>query len=127
MQADRKKPKTIDEYIAAAPKDVRGVLAKIRTTVRRAAPDAEETIQYQMPTFTLQGALVHFAAHTSHIGFYPTPSGIEKFQKELSRFKTAKGSAQFPLDEPMPYALIESIVKFRVRENVERAAAKKKR
>ncbi len=114
--------KTIDEYIAGFPKDVQGILQKIRATIAKAAPDAEEAIKYQIPTFVLKGNLVHFAAFKSHIGFYPAPSGTEKFQKELSRYKSGKGSVQFPLDEPIPYALITKIVKFRAKE----MAAKKK-
>jgi uncharacterized protein YdhG (YjbR/CyaY superfamily) len=120
-------PKNIDEYIAIFPKDVQEVLEKVRATIRKAAPNAEETINYQMPTFTLKGNLVHFAAFKSHIGFYPTPTGIEKFKKELSAYKGAKGSVQFPLDKPIPYGLIEKIVTFRVKENLERAAAKGKK
>ena len=120
-------PKNIDEYIAGFPKDVQKILAKIRSTIKKAAPGAEEKISYQMPTFTLHGNLVHFAAFKEHIGFYPTPSGTEKFQKELSAYKGGKGSIRFPLDEPIPFALIEKIVKFRVKESLERAEAGKKR
>lgn len=120
-------PKTINEYIALFPKDVQEILEKIRDTIQKAAPDAEETINYQMPTFTLQGTLVHFAAFKNHIGFYPTPTGIEKFKKELSGYKGAKGSVQFPLDEPIPYGLIEKIVTFRVKENLQRSAARGKK
>jgi uncharacterized protein YdhG (YjbR/CyaY superfamily) len=120
-------PNTIDEYIAGFPADVQAILQKIRMTIREAAPEAEETINYQMPTFKLHGNLVHFAAHTSHIGFYPTPSGIERFKDELGVYKWAKGSVQFPLDQPMPYDLISRIVKFRVQENLEKAAIKGKK
>ena len=120
-------PKNIDEYIAIFPKDVQEILEKVRAAIRKAAPSAEETINYQMPTFTLKGNLVHFAAFKNHIGFYPTPTGIEKFKKELSAYKGAKGSVQFPLDEPIPYGLIKKIVTFRVKENLERAAAKGKK
>ena len=119
--------KNIDDYIAAFPKDTQTVLKKLRATIRKAAPKAEETINYQIPTFTLQGNLVHFAAFKNHIGFYPTPSGIEKFKEELSVYEGAKGSVKFPLDKLIPYALITKIVKFRVQENLERAAAKGKR
>lgn len=119
--------KKIDDYIAAFPKDTQTVLKKMRATIRKAAPKAEETINYQIPTFTLQGNLVHFAAFKNHIGFYPTPSGIEKFKEELSVYEGAKGSVKFPLDKPMPYALVTKIVKFRVKENLERAEAKGKR
>ena len=116
MKAKQKPPTTIDEYIAGFPKDVQAILQKIRVTIAKAAPDAEEAIKYAIPTFVLNGNLVHFAAFKSHIGFYPAPTGTEKFQKELSGYKSGKGSVQFPLDEPMPYALIEKIVKFRVKE-----------
>ena len=119
--------KKIDDYIATFPKDTQTVLKKLRATIRKAAPKAEETINYQIPTFTLQGNLVHFAAFKNHIGFYPTPSGIEKFKEELSAYEGAKGSVKFPLDKPMPYALITKIVKFRVKENLERAEAKGKK
>jgi len=117
----------IDKYIAGFPKDVQVILEKIRKTVRKAAPNAQETINYQIPTFTLEGNLVHFAGFKNHIGFYPTPSGIEKFKKELSIYEGAKGSVQFPLDKPIPYELISRIVLFRVKENLERAEAKGKK
>ena len=120
-------PKTIDEYISVFPKNIQEILKKIRATIQKAAPDAEETINYQMPTFTLKGNLVHFAAFKNHIGFYPTPTGIEKFKKELLSYKGAKGSVQFPLDKPIPYSLIGKIVTFRVKENLERAAIKRKK
>lgn len=119
-------PKNIDDYIAGCAPDVQPILEKIRAIVRQAAPDAEEAISYQMPTFRLNGNLVHFAAFKHHIGFYPTPSGTEKFQKEIAAYKAAKGSIQFPLDQPIPYDLITKIVKFRVKENRVKAAAKKK-
>lgn len=118
-------PTTIDEYIAAFEPEVQQVLQQIRRTIHAAAPDATEAIAYQMPTFRLEGNLVHFAGYKNHIGFYPVPTGIEKFKKELSKYKTAKGSVQFPLDQPMPYALISKIVKFRVKENLAKAKAKK--
>lgn len=119
--------KTIDEYIAGFPKDVQVILQRIRETIKQAAPDAQETINYAIPTFTLHGNLVHFAAFDKHIGFYPTPTGIEHFRNELSAYEMAKGSVQFPLDKPMPYDLISEIVKFRVLENLEKAQAKAKR
>jgi uncharacterized protein YdhG (YjbR/CyaY superfamily) len=119
-------PRNIDEYIAGFPDDVQTILEKIRTTIRKAAPDAEERISYQIPTFTLKGNLVHFAAFKNHIGFYPTPTGIEKFKKELSVYEGAKGSVRFPLDKPIPYDLIGRIVKFRVQENLGRQTPKKK-
>jgi len=114
----------IDEYIAAFPEELQERLKKLRATIKAAAPMAEEKISYQMPTFALNGNLVHFAAHQNHIGFYPTPSGIEKFQKELSFYKGAKGSVQFPNDKPIPYGLITKIVKFRVKENLVKAKRK---
>jgi len=123
----RRAPKNIDEYIAGFPVDVQKLLEKVRTTIRKAAPQAEETISYQMPTFTLNGNLVHFAAYRNHIGFYPAPRGIEKFKKELSAYEGGKGSARFPLDKPIPYGLIGKIVKFRVTNNLERAAARAKK
>jgi len=110
-------PKTIDEYIAGFPPDTQEVLEKIRAVIRSEAAEAQETISYQMPTFVMNGNLVHFAAFKNHVGFYPTPAGIEKFQKEIRRYKNAKGSVQFPLDQPIPYDLIRRIVKFRVKEN----------
>ena len=120
-------PKNIDEYIAGFPNNVQEILEKIRMTIRTAAPDAEERISYQIPTFTLKGNLVHFAAFKNHIGFYPTSSGIEKFKNELSGYEGAKGTVRFPLDKPIPFDLIGKIVKFRVKENLERAAAKGKK
>ncbi len=117
-------PKNMDEYISLFPTDVQTILEKIRLTIKKAAPTAQETINYQMPTFTLHGNLVHFAAFKNHIGFYPTPSGIENFRKELSVYEGAKGSVRFPLDKPIPYALIGKIVKFRVKEVMQKAEAK---
>jgi uncharacterized protein YdhG (YjbR/CyaY superfamily) len=113
----RTAPKDIDEYIAGFPSDVRPILEKVRATIRKAAPQAQEKIGYGIPTFTLSGNLVHFAGYEKHIGFYPAASGIAKFKRELSGFKSAKGSVQFPLGEPVPYGLIGKIVKFRVAEN----------
>ena len=121
---------SIDEYIATFPEEIQKILEELRAVIKAAAPKAEEKISYQMPTFTLNGGnLVHFAAFKKHIGFYPTPSGTEAFQKELSVYKGAKGSVQFPLDKPMPLKLIRKIVKFRVAENSKKAkstSAKKK-
>ncbi len=116
---------TIDEYIAGFPKDIQKILERLRVTIRKAAPEAEETINYAIPTFTLNGNLVHFAAAKNHIGFYPAPSGIEAFKEELSVYEGAKGSVKFPLDKPLPLSLVSKIVKFRVKENVEKAKAKK--
>jgi uncharacterized protein YdhG (YjbR/CyaY superfamily) len=126
LERSKNTPQTIDEYIAGYPPDIQQILEKIRTTVREAAPDAIETISYQIPTFKLEGNLVHFAAFKKHIGFYPAPSGIEQFDEQLSKYKRAKGSIRFPLDEAIPYHLISEIVRFRVRENLERAEAKRK-
>lgn len=119
-----KPPATIDEYIAGFPPEVQAILQKIRATIRKAAPQATETINYQMPTFVLHGNLVHFAAFKNHIGFYPTPSGVENFTAELARYQTSKGAIHFPLDQRIPYSLITKIVKFRVKENLAKAAAK---
>jgi uncharacterized protein YdhG (YjbR/CyaY superfamily) len=127
MRTKSTKPATVDEYIAGFPPDVQAILQKIRATIRKAAPQAAETITYRMPTFTLRGNLVHFAAFKNHIGFYPTPSGVETFKVELTAYQTSKGAIQFPLDRPIPYGLISKIVKFRVKENLARAAAKEKK
>ena len=127
MRTDQTAPRNIDEYIAGFPHDVQEILEQMRLTIREAAPDAEETISYRMPTFTLKGNLVHFAAHKKHIGLYPTPSGIEKFENELSGYRSSKGAVQFPLDKPIPFDLMSEIVKFRVKENLERAEAKGKK
>lgn len=127
MRTDRAASKDIDKYIAGFPHDVRATLEKIRETIREAAPDAEETISYQIPTFTLKGNLVHFAAFNKHIGFYPTSTGIEKFKNELSAYEMTRGTVRFPLGQPVPFGLIGKIVKFRVRENLARAEAKRKK
>jgi len=125
MDATGRQFKTMDEYINTFPKDVRTILNELRQAIKEAAPEAEETINYQMPTFTLNGNLVHFGAFKDHIGFYPTPSGIEAFKKELAPYKGAKGSVQFPIDQPLPLPLIRRIVEYRVKENVERKQKKK--
>ena len=111
------KPKDIDEYIAGFPEEVQDILKKLRGIIKDAAPDVEEAISYQIPTFKLTGNLVHFAAYKNHIGFYPTPSGIEEFKEDLAAYESAKGSVKFPLNKPIPYGLIEKIVAFRVNEN----------
>jgi uncharacterized protein YdhG (YjbR/CyaY superfamily) len=126
MRANQTAPRDIDEYIAGFPKHVQEILEKIRMTIRKAAPDAEEIIKYQIPTFTLKGNLVHFGAFKKHIGFYPAPSGIEEFKEELSVYEGAKGSIKFPLDKPIPFELISKIVKFRVKENLARGEAKRR-
>ena len=117
---------SIDEYISTFPEDVQKILEEIRATIKAAAPEAEEKISYQMPTFFLKGNLIHFAAYKNHIGIYPTPNGIESFKKELSKYKGAKGSVRLPIDEPMPLKLIARIVKFRVAENIKKAKSKGK-
>jgi len=113
----RKAPESIDDYIAGFPKDVQEKLQALRTAIRRSAPQAVEKISYGMPAFSLNGDLVYFAAFENHIGFYPTPSGIEAFHRELSAYKGGKGSVRFPLEKPLPLALIAKIVRFRVKEN----------
>ena len=120
------KPKDINEYIAGHPKEIQKLLKEFRATIKKAAPTANEVISYGMPAFKLNGMLVWFAAHTKHIGFYPRVSGIERFKKELSIYKGAKGSVQFPFDKPLPLGLITKIVKFRVTENLQKQKAKKK-
>ena len=124
MRADQTTAKTIDEYIAGFPPDVQEILQKVRATIRKAAPEAEEAIKYGIPTFTLKGNLVHFGAYKKHIGFYPAPTGLEEFKEELSAYEGSKGTVRFPLDKPIPFDLISKIVKFRVQENLERAEAK---
>lgn len=114
------KATTIDTYIAEFPKNIQLLLKQMRKTVQEAAPDATEKIAYGMPTFFLNGNLVHFAAFKEHIGFYPAPTGIEKFKKDLSVYKGAKGSVQFPLDQPLPLDLVTRIVKYRVQENLKK-------
>ncbi|KUP25972.1 DUF1801 domain-containing protein [Paenibacillus sp. DMB5] len=126
MDADKATFENIDDYIGQAAPEVRELLEEIRKVIHEAAPEATEKISYQMPTFDLHGNLVHFAAFKKHIGFYPAPRGIEAFKDELSVYKGAKGSVQFPLDQPMPYDLISRIVKFRAAENMEKAKGKRK-
>jgi uncharacterized protein YdhG (YjbR/CyaY superfamily) len=119
-------PKNIDEYIASFPLEIQQLLNLMRTTIHNAAPTAVEDIRYQMPTFRLNGNLLHFAANKNHIGFYPAPSGIIAFSDELKTYKTSKGAIQFPLDKPLPLELISKIVKFRVAENSEIEVKKRK-
>jgi len=127
MKTGQKAPKNIDEYIAGFPPEIQEILQKIRLTIRKAAPKAEEAIKYMMPTFTLNGNLVHFAAFKNHIGFYPAPKGIEAFKDELAAYELSKGTIRFPLDKPIPYTLIGKIVKLRVTQNLEKSAAKGKK
>ncbi|MEX0616263.1 MAG: DUF1801 domain-containing protein [Candidatus Woykebacteria bacterium] len=117
---DSRKAKDIDEYISAFSKDLRTILQQVRQTIQKAAPEAKEKIGYGIPTFTFHGNLVHFAAFEHHIGFYPAPSAIVTFKKELAPYKQAKGSVQFPLDKPIPFDLITKMVRYRVEENSER-------
>lgn len=117
MKAASTTPANIDEYIATFPSEVQVILEKLRQTIRQAAPDATEKISYQMPTFYLNGNLVHFAVFKKHIGFYPAPSGITAFQDALMEYKTSKGAIQFPIDAAIPHALVKKIVQFRVKEN----------
>lgn len=107
---------TIDEYIAGFPANVQAILQKLRQVIKAAAPAAQEAISYRMPTFKLKGNLVHFAAYQKHIGFYPTPSAIEAFKKELAAYEFSKGAIRFPIDQPLPFTLVEKMVKFRVDE-----------
>jgi uncharacterized protein YdhG (YjbR/CyaY superfamily) len=119
MTPKKAKPETIAEYIKAAPKDVQKKLREMHSTIRGAAPSAKEGLKWGMPAFSHQRILVTFAAFKNHIGFYPTPSAVQAFEKELSKFVTAKGSIQFPLDKPLPLSLIRKITAFRVRESLE--------
>ncbi len=119
---------TIDEYIAGFPEDVQDILQKIRAAIRDVVPDATEAIKYAIPTFMLNGKnLVHFGGFKKHIGFYPAPSGLVQFKGELAGYQGTKGAVQFPLDEPIPYDLIRKITAFRVQEEMEKAAARKKK
>ena len=118
MEATKGRFHSIEDYISLFPEEVQTKLQMIRRCIQNAAPEAEETISYQIPTFKLNGNLVHFAAYKNHIGFYPAASGIEAFKQELSPYKMARGSVQFPIDEPPPLSLISQIVAFRVRENL---------
>jgi len=121
---DRFTGTTIDAYIRLFPPKTQKVLRELRLAIKAAAPEAQETINYAIPTFTLNGNLVHFAAFDKHIGFYPTPSGVEAFKKELSVYEGAKGSVKFPLDKPMPLKLITRIVKYRVAEQMKKGKPK---
>jgi uncharacterized protein YdhG (YjbR/CyaY superfamily) len=122
-----KTPNNVDEYIADFPEDIQSLLNQVRSTIKQAAPDAEESIGYGMPAYKTHGKpLVYFAAFKNHIGFYATPTGHAEFAEELSKYKQGKGSVQFPIDQPMPLKLIAQIVEFRVLENHKKAKAKKK-
>ena len=125
--AKAKPPKDIDTYIARFPANVRAILEKVRTTIRAAAPEAEETISYQMPAFKQHGILVYFAAWKEHIGLYPPVSGDKTLEKTVARYAGPKGNLQFPLDQPIPYDLVERIVRLRVKQDSAKAATKRKR
>ncbi len=122
----RGKFETIDEYIETFPQDTQEVLRRIRQTIREEVPDAAEAISYQMPAFKLNGSLVWFAALKNHIGFYPTPSGIEAFAREMAPYRSTKGAVQFPLNKPIPYDLIRRVVRFRAKENLAKKKAASK-
>ncbi len=126
MQSNKIRFNSIDEYIATFPQEVQKILEDLRTTIKAAAPDAIEKMSYQMPTFFLNGNLVHFAAWKNHIGFYPGAGGVQTFKAELAIYAGAKGSVQFPLEQPLPLKLISKIVKFRVAENLKKAETKAK-
>ena len=117
--------KDIDEYIASFPAEVQSILKELRSTIKKAAPEALETISYKMPAYMFKGPLVYFAAYKNHIGFYPAGSGIENFKMDLTAYEGSKGTVRFKLDHPLPYDLISRMVKFRVKENMERAELKK--
>jgi|JI10StandDraft_1071094.scaffolds.fasta_scaffold519643_2 uncharacterized protein YdhG (YjbR/CyaY superfamily) len=127
MITSTNKPETIDEYISLYPLEVQELLQKVRMVIKKSAPEAMEAIKYQLPTFVLNGNLVHFGAFKNHIGFYPAPSGISVFKQELSVYESGKGSIQFPMDGEIPYDLISKIVKFRVQENLEKVKTKTKK
>ena len=127
MERNKITSESIDEYISKFPNEVQEILKTLRKVIKEAASNAEEKISWQMPTFVLYGNLVHFAAYKKHIGFYPASSGIDAFKQELSEYKGAKGSVQFPIEKPLPYGLISKMVKFRVIENIKQAEGKSKK
>lgn len=128
MKTSQTAPRDIDEYIAGFPEEVQEKLEKIRMTIKKAAPDVEETISYKIPTFNLNGKyLIYFAAYKKHIALYPAPIGNEAFQEEIAAYASGKGTLQFPLHKPIPFNLIRKIVKYRARENLGRVAAKAKK
>jgi uncharacterized protein YdhG (YjbR/CyaY superfamily) len=127
MESQKVAFRTIDEYLAALPVEIRGSLERLRATIRAAAPGAEEKISYQIPAFSLKGNLVYFAAFKTHIGFYPTSSGIRAFKRELSIYERGKGTVRFPIGQPLPLKLIGEIVKFRVAENLKNAERRSKK
>lgn len=117
----------VDQYISGFKPEIQAILTKLRLTIKNAAPGAEEVISYQMPAYKQNGMLAYFAVHTFHIGFYPGTLAIMKFREQISGFKTSKGTIQFPLDQPVPYDLVEEIIKFRVEENLFKLQNKKKK
>ena len=127
MAAGRKAPKNIDEYIAAFSPEVQAILGRIRSTISKAAPGAQEMISYRMPAFTLKGVLAYFAAFKNHIGLYPPVKGDARLEKAISRYAGEKGNLRFPLDQPIPYGLIGRIVRLRVKQNLAKATAKSKK
>jgi len=127
MQANSKVAGNIDQYIEQFPPNVQAILQKIRATIKKTAPAAEELISYQMPAFKYHGMLVYFAGYKTHIGFYPTSSPMKVFSDRLTTYKTSKGAIQFPINEAMPLTLIKDIVKFRIKENLEKENAKLKK
>ena len=127
MEGSNNGPSSVDEYISTFPKEVQKLLEECRGAIRAAVPDAQEKISYGMPTFALEGNVVHFAAHKNHVGLYPTPSGTDAFEAELTAYKRGKGSVQFPFGEPLPLELIGRIAKYRADENISRALDKKRR
>jgi uncharacterized protein YdhG (YjbR/CyaY superfamily) len=127
MKSPSKPPQTIDDYIAQFPKQVQSLLNKVRSTIKKAAPKAQEKISYRIPTFVLHGNLIFFAAFKNHISVYPAPRAAAEFKQDLSAYKGGKGTVQFRLDKPIPFGLITRIVKFRIKDNLARAAAKKKK
>jgi len=127
MDAKKSAFTSIDDYIATFPPPTQVILQQIRAALRQALPDATEKISYQMPTFYLNGNVVHFAAWKDHIGFYPAPNGLAQFEPELAAYNRSKGSVHFPLDQPLPIDLIQRIARFRAEENRQKAAAKKRK
>ena len=123
MDIDQKRSLEVDAYIAGFPDEVQAILEKVRSVIHEAAPEAQEAMKYGIPTFVLNGNLVHFGGYARHIGFYPTPPGIEHFKAELAEYELSKGTVKFSLERPIPYDLIRRVVEFRVAENVEKGAA----
>lgn len=127
MKTSQTKPLTVDDYLSTLPENIKAILEELRKTIKAAAPEAVELISYSMPAIKLNGVLVYYAACKNHIGFYPASSGIHSFKEELSAYKGSKGAVRFPLDEPLPVALITKIVKFRVQEDLKKAEEKQKK